>query len=210
MGACKSKGQPRDLGDDGGDEVAFVDDPVRELYGLFKSDFGLDNSEVLLLAAMVKARRLDKLKAEAQSLVVQREAMEQNCPRDFLIQRISEASPNGNDVVISYRKFEAVITDCFEGTDVQTAIDQMRILQTERQIQRYGTASVRVGRLPETLSAPRESAREWERESARELAREAMEPRTASRAAMPAPPLARLYTATEPDTSEEPTDEVPA
>lgn len=185
MGACKSKGaSERDLG---GEEVTFTEDPVRELYQLFRADFALDNAEVMLLAAMVKSRRLDKLTAEAQALVVQREAMEQNCPRDYMIQRISEAGSNGNDVVISYGKFEQVITDCFEATDVQTAIDQMRMLQTQRQIQRYGTASVRVGRVE---TAP-----------ARRLPE-----------APPAPlPLARLYTAGDgADTSEEPTDEVPA
>lgn len=189
MGACKSKGtRERDLGDDG-EDVTFSDDPIRELYELFETDFALDNSEVLLLASMIKSRRLDKMATEAQALVVQRDATEESCALDYMIQHISEQSSSGTDVVISFKKFEAVVGDCFEPTDVQTAIEQMRTLRTQRQIQMYGTMSIKVGRPAVKVGVERSGPREVSTTL----------------------PLARLYRAgPEPDTSEEPTDEVPA
>jgi hypothetical protein len=188
MGGCTSKkSRDRDLGDEG-DEVVFADNPIRELYALFRADFSLDNTEVLLLAAMIKSRRLDKMTAEAQALVVQREATEESLPLDYFIQHISEQS--GTDAVIEFRRFNAVVSDCFEAADVQTAIEQMRTLKTQRQIHKYGTSSIRVGVRPEGV------AHRVDRSAAVEVR-------------FPPRPLARLYCGPEPDTSEEPTDEVP-
>jgi hypothetical protein len=155
MGGCTSKDQSggaRDRNGDDADGHTFEEhDGIQELFALLRADFEPANAEVRVLAAMVKARRLDKISAELQALQVQRDATESNCPVDYLLQGISLVNEH-NEVVIRFEKFKRLVANCFEPADIQNAVAQMRVLRNERQMRKYGTSSVRVESTPKSSS----------------------------------------------------------
>lgn len=161
MGGCTSKDQSRgsrDGADDPDDRTYEEHDGIQELFALLRADFEPANAEVRVLAAMVKARRLDKISAELQALQVQRDATESNCPVDYLLQGISLVNEH-NEVVIRFEKFKRLVANCFEPADIQNAVAQMRVLRNERQMRKYGTSSVRVESTPRSFSTEPEASR---------------------------------------------------
>jgi hypothetical protein len=158
MGACTSKDprretRTRDEEDPARGRTVEEHDGIQELFALLRADFDPANSEVRVLAAIVKARRLDKISSELQALQVQRDATESNCPVDHLLQGISMVNDH-NEVVIRYEKFQRLIANCFEPADIQNAVAQMRVLRNERHMRRYGTSSLRVEAPPAASAEP--------------------------------------------------------
>jgi hypothetical protein len=103
---------------------------VSQLYLLLRDGFRVDSSEVLLLAEMIKSKRLKKLESAATTHSTVLQQTSEGIAIDYLINRV--VHDEGAKLRVHPHLFAGLVHEFFDEHDLKLAIEQMRILRNAR------------------------------------------------------------------------------